>query len=48
MEKTGNGEKLDGHIKDKEYLTCKKIWDEFNMENMGDYPNHYLKKIFCY
>ena len=23
-----NGEKLDGHINDKEYLTCKKIWEK--------------------
>ena len=22
-----NGEKLDGHISDKNYLTCKKIWN---------------------
>ena len=23
---------------------CKKIWNKFNMKNMGDYHNHYLKK----
>ena len=39
-----NGEKLDGHISSKGYLTCKKIWNEFNMKNMGDYHDHYLKK----
>ena len=39
-----NGEKLDGHISDKDYLTCNKIWNEFNMKNMGDYHDHYLKK----
>ena len=39
-----NGEKLDGHINDKGYLMCKKIWNEFSMKNMGDYPDHYLKK----
>ena len=39
-----NGEKLDGHITDKDYLTCKKILNEFNMKNMGDYHSHYLKK----
>ena len=39
-----NGRKLDGHISDKDYLTCKKLWNEFNMKNMGDYHNHYLKK----
>ena len=45
MEKTGdNGEKLDGHISDEDYLTWKKIWNEFNKKNMGDYHNHYLKE----
>ena len=44
-EKTGdNGEKLDGHISDEDYLTCNKIWSKFNMKNMGDYHGHYLKK----
>ena len=36
-----NGEKLDGHISDKDYLTCSKIWYEFNMKAMDDY--NYLK-----
>ena len=40
-----DGKILDGHISDKEYLTCKKTWDEFDMKNMGDYHNHYLKKV---
>ena len=39
-----NREKLDGHISNEDYLTCKKIWNEFNMKNMGDYHDHYLKK----
>ena len=39
-----NWEKLDGHISDKDYLTCKKIWKEFNMKNTGDHHEHYLKK----
>ena len=44
-ETTGdNGEKLDGHISHEDYLTCKKIWNEFNMKNMGDNHDHYLKK----
>ena len=34
------GEKLDGHISNEYYLTCKK----FNMKNIGDYHDHYLKK----
>ena len=36
--------KLDGHISNEDYLTCKKIWDVFGMKNMGDYYDHYLKK----
>ena len=31
-----NDEKLDGHIRDEEYLTCKKVWKEFGTKNMGD------------
>ena len=38
-----NGKKLDGHINEN-YLTCKKIWYEFNIKNMSDYHDHYLKK----
>ena len=34
----------DGLISVKDYLTCEKIWDKFNMENMGDYHDHYLEK----
>ena len=30
-----NREQFDGHISDKDYLTCKKIWNEFNMKNLG-------------
>ena len=25
-------------------MTCEKIWDKFEMKNMGDYHDHYLKK----
>ena len=39
-----NAKKLDGHISDEDYLTCKNIWNKFNMKNMGDYHDHYLKK----
>ena len=39
-----NGKKIDSHIRDEEYLTYKKLWNEFNMKNMGDYHDHYLKK----
>ena len=41
--------KLDGHISNKDYLTCNKIWNEFNIKNMDDYHDHYLKNyILCY
>ena len=39
-----NGETLDGHINNEDYLKFKKIWNEFNTNNMGDYHDHYLKK----
>ena len=39
-----NSKKLDGHISREDYLTCKKIWNGFNMKNMGYYHDHYLKK----
>ena len=38
-----NGKKLDGHISEEDYLTCNKIWNEFNMKNTGDYHDHYLE-----
>ena len=38
------GKISDGHISVKDYLTCEKIWDKFEMKNMGDYHDHYLKK----
>ena len=39
-----DGKISDGHISVKGYLTCEKIWDKFEMKNMGNYHNHYLKK----
>ena len=39
-----NGKISDSHISVKDYLTCEKIWDKFEMKNMGDYHDHYLKK----
>ena len=39
-----SGKILGGHIGDTDYLTCRKILNEFNMKNMGDYHDHYLKK----
>ena len=34
----------DGHISIKDYMTCEKIWNMFNIKYMRDYHNHYLKK----
>ena len=39
-----DGKKSDGHISLKDYLMCEKIWDEFDIKDMGDYHDHYLKK----
>ena len=39
-----NSEKSNGHVRDEEYLTCLKTWNEFNMKNIGDYHDHYLKE----
>ena len=43
--KNGDDGKIsDGHISVKNYLTCEKICDKFEMKNMDDYHCHYLKK----
>ena len=43
--KIGNDGKIsDGNINIKDYLTCNKTWDKFEMKNMGDYHDHCLKK----
>ena len=36
-----DGKILDGHISLKGYLMCEKIWDKFDIKDMGDY--HYFK-----
>ena len=39
--KIGDDGKISGrHISVKDYLTCKKTWDKFEMKNMSDYHNH--------
>ena len=43
-----DGKILDCHISFKDYVTCEKIWHEFDMKNMGDYHDKYLKKMYCY
>ena len=43
--KIGNDVKIsDGHISVKDYLACEKTWNKFEMKNMGNYYDHYLKK----
>ena len=43
--KIGNdGKILDDDISFKDCLICEKIWDKFDMKNMGDYHDHYLRK----
>ena len=39
-----DGKISDGHISVKDYLTCEKVWYKFEMKNMGNYHDHYLKK----
>ena len=39
-----DGEKSDGYISLKDYLTCEKILDKFDIKDMGDYHDHYLKE----
>ena len=39
-----DGKISDGHISVKDYLTFEKTWDKFEMKNMADYLDHYLKK----
>ena len=43
-----DGKVSDGHVSIKDYLTCEKIWDKFKMKNMGDYDDHYFKKMSCF
>ena len=33
-----------GHVSVKDYLIYEKVWDKFDMKNMGDYHDHYLTK----
>ena len=39
-----DGQISDGQISVKDCLTCEKTWDKFEMKNMGDYHDLYLKK----
>ena len=39
-----DGKISDGHVSIEDYMVCERIWDKFNMKNMSDYHDHYLKK----
>ena len=39
-----DGQISGGHVSIEDYLVCEKIWDKFNMKNMGDYHDSYIKK----
>ena len=39
-----DGKISDGRISIEDYMTCEKIWDKFEMKNMGDYHDHYFKR----
>ena len=43
-----DGKKSDGHISFKDYLTYEKVWDKFDIKDMGDYHIIILKKMYCY
>ena len=43
--KIGNdGEKSNGYVSVKDYLTCEKVWDKFEMKNTDDYHLLFLKR----
>ena len=42
--KIDDGKISDSHVTIKDYLMCEKIWDKFEMKNMGNYNDHYWKK----
>ena len=39
-----DGKISDGHVSIEDYMVCEKNWNKFEMKNMGDYHDHYLKK----
>ena len=43
-----DGKISDGYLSIEDYLMCEKIWNKFEMKNMGDYHNHYLNKMSCF
>ena len=43
-----DGKISDGHIDVTDYLTCKKTWDKFEMNNMGDITTIVQIKMYYY
>ena len=43
-----DGRISDGHISIADYLMCEKIWNKFEIKNIGDYHDHYLKRMYYY
>ena len=41
-----DGKISDGNISIEDYFTCEKNWNKFKMKNMGNYHDHYLKKMY--
>ena len=39
-----DGKISDDHLSVKDYLTCEKNWDKFEMKNMGDYHDNFFNK----
>ena len=39
-----DGRISDSHISVEDCLNCEKTWSKFEMKNMGDHHDHYLKK----
>ena len=37
-----DGKISDGHLSIEDHLLCEKIWNKFQMKNMGDYHDHYF------
>ena len=46
---SNDGKILDGHVSIENYLMSRKIWNKFDMKNVGDYNDHYFfKKMYYY
>ena len=39
-----DGKIANGHVNIEDYIAFEKIWNKFEMNNMGDYHDRYLKK----